>query len=170
MHPGYVPPAAAGKVWLYVIVNDADTGAALSEAHVVVSASGETTKSDYTDVSGSMHIQWKNATSTYIAVDKSGYNPASKYTVTSDFGPDTVRVELHRSTITPTATMTTGPGGTVPVTPGPGQNPDGSFPDGYANAQGQAIMNLLAYHGYDLVLLCILVTMLALLGVRLGGK
>jgi len=172
MHPGYVPPAAEGKVWLYVIVNDADTGASLSNAHVVVSGSGETSKSDYTDSSGSMHIQWKNSSVTYVTADKSGYTTVSKTTTTSAFGPDTVRIELHKSTVTPTATMTTGPGGTVPTTAGPWgtPGPEGTMPPGYTNARGQQIMDLLAYHGYDLVLLCIMVTMLALLGVRLGGK
>lgn len=162
MHPGYVPAAADGKVWLYVIVNDADTGASLQDAHVSISGSGQTTKSDVTDSTGSIHIQWVNASTAYVTASKSGYTSGSKTVTTSDFGPDTVRIELHRSIVTPTATMTTGPGGTVPTTLAPGLNPDGSYPAGYANTQGTQMMNLLAENGYNLVMLCIVVTMIAL--------
>ena len=91
---------------------------------------------------------------------------------TSDFGPDTVNVQLHAGTQTMTIVPTTGPGGTVPTTVGPWgtPGPEGTMPAGYTNAQGQRMMDLLAFYGYDLVLLCILVTILALAWSEIGRK
>lgn len=174
MVPGYVPPAADGYVWVYVHVTDWSGSQDIEDARVSLSGLNMITRSDYTDGSGVVHLQWKNASEAYINVGKPGYTTSMTVITTSDFGPDTVNIQLHAGTQTMTIVPTTGPGGTVPTTLGPYGSqtpaPGVPMPEGYTNLQGQAIMDLLAYHGYDLVLLCILVTMLALLGVKLGGR
>jgi len=159
MYPGYMPPAATGKVWLYIIVNDADTGASLSGARVQLDATGQTRKSDVTDATGSVHIQWANKTATWIHVgDMAGYGSADAYTTTSDYGPDTVRVELHRGTVTPTATATTGSGGTaVPTT------------DARTNTQKQDdVANLVLDNAYGLVAFFIMLIIIG--GVKMISK
>ena len=73
MIPGYVPPAATGYVWVYVHVTDWSGSQDIADARVSISGSGMTTRSDYTDGSGVVHLQWKNASEAYINVGKSGY-------------------------------------------------------------------------------------------------
>jgi len=174
MIPGYVPPAATGYVWVYVHVTDWSGSNDIADARVSLSGLGLTTRSDYTDSSGIVHIQWPNATEAYINTGKAGYTTDMTIITTSDFGPDTVNVRLHAGTQTMTIVPTTGPGGTVPTTLGPygsqTPGPGSTMPSGYTNTQGQAMMDLLAFYGYDLAMLCILVTILAMLGVKLGAK
>jgi hypothetical protein len=131
---------------------------------------GLTTKSDTTDASGVVRLQWPNATTAYINVVKAGYTTGIKVIETSDFGPDTVNIALHKGVQTMTIVPTTGPGGTVPTTIGPWgtPGPGGTMPAGYTNSQGQVMMDFLAANGLSLVQLCFLVTILALLGVKLG--
>jgi PKD repeat protein len=168
MVPGYVPPAASGKVWLYVLVNDQTTGAAISGATVSISGTGQTTQTGTTDNVGTISKQWANASTAYVTAAKTGYNTGSKTVVTSSFGPDTIRIELNKGIVTPTATATTGPGGTVAPTLAPGKNADGTYQAGYTNMQGQEMMNWLAENGMALVQLCFLVTVFALLGIKFG--
>ncbi len=171
--PGYVPAAPEGKVYLYVTVNDADTLQGLAGAYVSAAQAGQPTKSDVAGSQGVVIITVKNSTSTYVTASKSGYTSVSRTLTTSAFGPDSLMISLQKSTIQPTATATPGPGGTVAPTISPGQqptNPDGTPNKDYANQQGQIMMNFLASNGLNLVTLCVLVTMLALLGVKLGGR
>jgi PKD repeat protein len=168
MVPGYVPPAASGKVWLYVLVNDQTTGAAISGATVSISGTGQTTQTGTTDNVGTISKQWANASTAYVTAAKTGYNTGSKTVVTSSFGPDTIRIELNKGIVTPTATATAGPGGTVAPTLAPGKNADGTYQAGYTNMQGQEMMNWLAENGMALVQLCFLVTVFALLGIKFG--
>jgi PKD repeat protein len=168
MVPGYVPSPLAGNVWVYVHVTE--SGADLSGTYISLSSTGLYTKSDTTDSSGIARFQWQNSTEVYINAAKAGYTTSSRVITTSAPGPDFVSIELHKGTQTLPLTPTLGPGGTVPTTIGPWgtPGPEGTMPLGYTNAQGQRMMDLLAVHGYDLVLLCIMVTILALLGIKLG--
>ena len=170
MIPGYLPPATTGKIWVYVIVDE--NGANLPGVTVSLSGTGQTTRSDVTDGTGSVHIQWPNLSEVYINAAKAGYTTSSRVFTTSASGPDTIRISLHKGTSTMPLTPTPGPGGTVPTTANPYGTPGplGTMPAGYTNNQGQIMMDYLASHGLELVELCFLVTILAFLGVRLGGK
>lgn len=154
MIPGYVTNATEGHVWLYVLANDYDTGAALSGATVLVSGSGEASQTRTTGLSGQVIFEWANASTIYVTVDKSGYSSVSKVGTTSDYGPDTVRVELHRVIVTPTATSTPGPGG---VTPAP------TLDTRSTTEKDTAMMNQVRDAGPILISLAILATIMGLL-------
>jgi PKD repeat protein len=169
MVPGYAPPAAEGNVVLYIIVNDYDTGAPIPSAQVVVSSSGETTQTKLTGISGQASFEVTNSSLWHITASRSGYQTMTDVVQTSAFGPDVDRIELLKLTVNPTVTGTTLPGElTVRPTVDPRLNPDGSYPSNYGNLKGQDMMNWLATNGMDLVQLCFMVTVLALLGVKLG--
>lgn len=173
MVPGYLPLPADGKVWVYVHVQDLQTNQNLEDAYVSLSALGQTTRSDYTGASGTVAIQWPNDTATYANVVYPGYTSGTSVFTTSHFGPDFVNVLIHKGTHTATFTMTPGPGGVTTaqtIDPWGTPGPYGTMPEGYTASRGQAAMDLLAFYGYDLVLLAILVTILAMLGVKLGGR
>jgi hypothetical protein len=73
---------------------------------------------------------------------------------------------LSKLTVTPTITATPLPG---EVTPRPTTDPnDPSLHGGDTSLKAQEMMNWLAMNGMDLVQLCFLVTVLALLGVKFG--
>jgi PKD repeat protein len=172
LFPGYLPPAAAGHVRLYAIVNDYTTGAPVLNAQVEFKGSGESTQIKYTSVSGIAQVEWANVSTVYVSASKAGYSPASRTIVTTSTGPDTVRLELSAPWVTlPVTSGTPLPGEfTVRPTQDPNKNPDGSYVTGYSNIKGQEMMNWLAEYGFQLVQLCFFVTILGLLGVKLGGK
>lgn len=166
MVPGYVPPAADGYVWLYVIINDLHTGAPLPNAQVQVSSTGETTQTRTTGYNGQAIFQVTNNSVWHISASLAGYQGQSEVVTTSSAGPDVVRIELYRATVTTVPTGTVLPG---ELTPRPTQDPAGNpGTPGYTNAKGQEMMDWLAQNGMDLVQLCFMVTVLALLGVKLG--
>lgn len=170
MIPGYVPAAPDGKVYLYVTVNDYDNSIMIPSAYVTASWSGGGYAAATTSATGTAILTVKNSTSIYITATKSGYVSVNRVITTSPFGPDSTTIGLHRMTVQPTATATTGPGGTVAPTVNPYGTtlPSGVMPPGYTNNQGQIMMDFLATNGLGLVQLCFLVTILALLGVKLG--
>ena len=171
MVPGYVPNATAGKVWVYTIVNDIDTGNPLSNAYVQISGTGQATRGCYTNSAGQCSLEWANLSTAYITASKSGYVSATEIHTTSADGPDNVRIELRKSTVTATPTSTVPPGGvTTAQTVDPLGTPDenGNYPSGYSNAKGAQMMGWLAANGMSLVQLCFFVTILALLGVKFG--
>lgn len=166
MVPGYVPPAADGYVWLYVIINDLATGAPLPNAQVQVSSTGETTQSRTTGYNGQASFQVTNNSVWHVSASLSGYKSETEVVTTSSAGPDVVRIELYRTTVTTVPTGTVLPG---ELTPRPTQDPAGNpGTPGYSNAKGQEMLDWLAQNGMDLVQLCFMVTVLALLGVKLG--
>jgi hypothetical protein len=162
------PTPSAGNITLIVIVNDKVTALPLSAAQVRVTVPAGMTYSGTTGSNGQATFTVPNASANYVTASKTGYNTQTEIIVTSDYGPDTLRIELPRTIVNPTATMTPGPGGTVPTTLAPGKNPDGTYQPGYTNMQGQEMLNWLAENGMSLVQLCFMVTVLALLGVKLG--
>lgn len=162
------PTPSTGNVTLVVLVNDKVTALPLSSASVSVTIPTGWTYSGVTGSTGQAVFTVPNSSSSYVTASKSGYNTQTEIITTSAFGPDSLRIELPRLVIAPTKTMTPGPGGTVPVTVAPGQNPDGSYKSGYTALEGQNMLNWLAANGMQLVQLCFFVTILALLGVKLG--
>lgn len=173
MWPEDIPAAATGKVNLFVIVNDYESGNAITGASVSFrdSATGVTT-SHTTGHSGTVQTTATNATMMYITVSKYGYDTRTVPFETSDFGPDTKRVELFKSVVTtvPTATIPHG-GVTTAVTVDPAGTPDpAGGSSGYSTAKGQQMMDYLAMNGMDLVQLCVMVTILGLLGFKMGGR
>lgn len=115
LFPGYVPPAAAGKVRLYVLVNDYQTGLPINGANVQVSGSGQTTVSSTTGKSGDISLEWVNLSTAYVTASKNGYTTGSRTVTTSASGPDTVRIELYRAMVTTAPTSTIPPGGVTPA-------------------------------------------------------
>lgn len=167
--PGYMPNASAGKVWVYVSVSDFSTSAPLPDVLVSISGSGLSTQSATTGSSGAVALQWPNSTTAYINAAKSGYTTGSKVITTSATGPDTTSISIHRGTLTATLTPST-TSATPIITIGPYGTPgaSGTYGPGYVNNQGQIMMDFLATNGLSLVELCVMVTILALLGVKLG--
>lgn len=164
-------PSTAGMVVLNVLANDIESGYALPGATVQVK-DGATgiTYTETTPTSGTARFEVTNKSTSYITVKKYGYVSKTVTLETSDFGPDTKRVELERATVTtgPTPTIPVG-GVTTAVTVDPVGTPDpAGGPSGYSNAKGQQMMDYLAAHGMDLVQLCFLVTILGLMGIKLG--
>ena len=77
-------------------------------------------------------------------------------------------VYLNSLAYTATPTSTPGPHGTITTSPYGTPGPMGTMPSGYTNNQGQRMLDFLATNGMGLVELCFMVTVLALLGVKLG--
>lgn len=166
--PGYVPAAPSGSVYVFAKVSDAYTLYPIDKANVQVAGSGVNSSSQATNAAGLAIFTVPNNTAMTFTAYKQGWISKSKTITTSPFGPDTAIIELERSTTTVTPTQTAGPGGTVAPTQDPYLNPDGSYPDGYSNMQGQNMLNWLAANGMSLIQLCFMVTVMALLGVKFG--
>jgi PKD repeat protein len=168
--PDYIPAPSAGNVSLYVLVYDQQTGSPLYLSSVRVDGNNINTYLKNTGPEGQAIFTIKNNTAIHVTASKAGYNTITRTMTTSNLGPDTLMISLPRATETPTITATTGPGGTVPTTIGPygTPGPGGTMAPGYTNNQGQLMMDFLARNGLSLVELCFFVTVLALLGVKLG--
>jgi PKD repeat protein len=168
--PDYLPPPSAGNVSLYVLVYDQQTGSPLYLSTVQVDGNNINTYLKNTGPEGQAIFTIKNNTAIHVTASKAGYNTITRTMTTSNTGPDTLMISLPRSTVTVAPTQTTGPGGTIPVTIGPygTVGPGGTMAPGYTNNQGQLMMDFLARNGLSLVELCFFVTVLALLGVKLG--
>jgi PKD repeat protein len=168
--PDYIPAPSAGNVSLYVLVYDQQTGSPLYLSSVRVDGNNINTFLKNTGPEGQAIFTIKNNTAIHVTASKAGYNTITRTMTTSNTGPDTLMISLPRSTVTVAPTQTTGPGGTVPTTIGPygTPGPGGTMAPGYTNNQGQLMMDFLARNGMSLVELCFYVTVLALLGVKLG--
>jgi PKD repeat protein len=112
-------------------------------------------------------VQWvvPNETQVHLTGSKAGYDGADEVINTGEGPSYSTILYLDQQGLTPTPTYTStvttvGPYGT----PGP----SGTMPAGYTNNQGQQMMDFLAANGLSLVQLCFFVTVLALLGVKLG--
>jgi PKD repeat protein len=168
--PDYIPAPSSGNVSLYVLVYDQQTGTPLYLSSVRVDGNNINTILKNTGPEGQAVFTIKNQTSIHVTASKAGYNTITRTMTTSNTGPDTLMISLPRSTVTVAPTQTTGLGGTVPTTIGPygTPGPGGTMAPGYTNNQGQLMMDFLARNGLSLVELCFFVTVLALLGVKLG--
>jgi PKD repeat protein len=168
--PDYIPAPSAGNVSLYTLIYDQQTGSPLYLSSVRVDGNNINTYLKNTGPEGQAVFTIKNNTLVHVTASKAGYNTITRTMTTSNLGPDTLMISLPRSTVTVAPTQTTGPGGTVPTTIGPygTPGPGGTMAPGYTNNQGQLMMDFLARNGLSLVELCFFVTILALLGVKLG--
>ena len=165
MWPDYIPAPSAGNVTLYALVYDQQTGAPLYLSMVRVDGNTINTVLTTTGPEGQAMFTIKNDTSIHVTASKTGYSSITKVITTSHFGPDTVMISLPRLTVTTIPTATPGPGGTTPVYVDPN---DPSFHGGDTSMKAQEMMNWIAMNGMTLVQLCFLVTVFALLGVKLG--
>lgn len=163
--PSDLPPAPDGKITLYIIVTDAEYGALLSGASIMVRDNTGTTQAQTTSISGARSFFVSNSSLVYVSVSKSGYISRARTVSTPVSGTDTETISLQRAVITTQATSTIPPGG---VTTAVTVDPNDPSITGSTTAKGQEMMNWLAMNGMSLVQLCFLVTILALLGVKLG--
>jgi PKD repeat protein len=170
----------AGNVTLYVTVVDDDTTFRLAGATVNIGSSviiGGDFHSVTTNAAGVAKDVVKNNTIVHLYTSKSGYNGVSS-TVNTGTGSGgsahvDVEVRLTKSVITPTATITTLPGGGYPTVaptylpncdPGKSDYNDVKCRQSHSNSG----LNFLAEHMEDLIMLCVFVTMMYLLGFKLG--
>jgi hypothetical protein len=157
----------AGFVTLYINTRNYDTKAVLTGVNLQIknlvtgAITGESTGS--TD---SVSTVVTNATNYQITGSKSGYLSKTININSGEASSKTVVVELSKATVTTAPTSTIPPGGVTPVIT---QDPnDPSLHGGDTSLKAGEMMTWLAMHGMDLVQLCFLVTVFALLGVKLG--
>jgi hypothetical protein len=165
----YNAGTGAGNTDLYVTVMGNPGLVPISNAQVRIDIPNNASLFGYTSGSGVQRFTVPNNTVLHVTGSKSGYQ--SQTTVMNSGSGTTAfaNIVLDRLTVTFTPTSTIPPGGVTPaITLAPGKNPDGSYQPGYTNMQGQGMMNWLAENGMMLVQLCFLVTIFALLGVKLG--
>lgn len=160
MQPGSVAPAPTGKVKLFVLVNDFDSGAAVSNAKVTVSMFQESTVIGYTNTAGTATFDVKNVTGFTATAEKNGYYAVTRSGTTTASGPDTIRIELRKPTVTPVVTRTPVAG---EVTARP------TLDMRTASEKDNDIMDLIRNNGESLVSLAILMTMIFLVG-GIGGR
>jgi len=155
MQPGSVPPAPAGKVKLFVLVNDYDTGKAIDQAIVTVYMFQDSTIMSNTNNAGSVQMSVKNNTAFSATAEKNGYTPQTRTGTTTASGPDTIRIELRRATVTPVVTGTIIQG-ELTVRP--------TIDTRTANEKDQDMMDQIREAGPFLISLCILSTVIFLVG------
>lgn len=172
--------ASEGYISLYIHVKDYDTLVGIPDAHITgggqnygvmvnSSAFGLTT-----NAAGIASIQVRNNTNIYLTVSKNGYSPATQVVATGTGSGGTasksVTILLGKGTVTVAPTATTYPGqpGVFPTTVTTIDPNDPALNDGDTSLKAQEMMNWLAMNGMDLVQLCFLVTVMALLGVKFG--
>ena len=160
MQPGSVAPAPTGKVKLFVLVNDFDNGAAVSGAKVTVSMFQESTVIGYTNTAGTATFDVKNVTGYTATAEKNGYYAVTRSGTTTASGPDTIRIELRKPTVTPVVTRTPVAG---EVTARP------TLDMRTSSEKDNDIMDLIRNNGESLVSLAILMTMIFLVG-GIGGR
>jgi PKD repeat protein len=163
---------SAGNVTLYIHVKDYDTLAPIPGAGVTWINAGGPTMTHTANAAGIASFVVPNNTNIKYTAEKSGYNSKTQ-TVNSGTGSggdayksDTIL--LTKSVVTQTPVITTLPGGGLPTTLLPGCEKDPYSPECRA-AHANYSLGLLAEYMDDLILLCIMVTILYLLGFKLGG-
>jgi hypothetical protein len=166
MYPYSLAPSA-GYTDLYTGVRNSDDKSPITYAPIgitIISTGaywGTNSGPSGTDV-----LTLPNQTAIRIVVSKAGYSAATISTNTGTGTTKYVYVDLTRATVTPTVTATPLPG---EITPRPTQDPnDPSLHSGDTSMKAQEMMNWLAMNGMMLVQICFLVTVFALLGVKLG--
>jgi hypothetical protein len=156
----------AGFVTLYINTRDYDSKAVLTNVNLQIknlvtgAVTGESTGS--TD---SVATVVTNATNYQITGSKSGYLSKTININSGEAASKTVVLELSRATASPTPTPTIS--GQPTAVPTQDEN-DPILHDGDTSLKAQEMMNWLAMNGMMLVQLCFLVTIFALLGVKLG--
>lgn len=161
----YESAAAPGETSLYVEVKDAQTHSYIPYAVVQAAVDGGYTYSQNTATAGSAVFLVPNSTIVRITASASGYMSGSTVVNSGTGTSYTTSIELSRQVVTATPTSTVPPGGVTPVRT---VDPNDPSITGSTNAKGQEMLNWLAMNGMDLVQLCFLVTVMALLGIKFG--
>jgi hypothetical protein len=157
----------AGFVTLYINTRNYDSKAVLTGVNLQIKnlVTGATT-GESTGLTDSVTTVVTNATNYQITGSKSGYL-SKTININSGEGPSkTVVLELSKATVTTAPTSTIPPGGVTPVVTVDPSDP--SLHGGDTSMKAQEMMNWLAMNGMMLVQLCFLITIFALLGVKLG--
>jgi hypothetical protein len=167
--PMYAPSTAPpiGSVNLNVLVYGSDQVAPLAGATVTATPSGGAQQSINTDAGGNALFVVPNNTLIYLTAVAGGYSKATTTYTTTTTQDQFTQITINRISVTPTITQTPLPGET---TVRPTQDPNDPAITGNTNAKAQEMMNWLAMNGLSLVQLCFLITILALIGVKFGGK
>lgn len=156
------PAPGGGEVNLIVLVYDKATQAPISGAELSAIFPNGSMLGGVTGSSGQEIFTVPNMSVIRVTASKAGYLTGTKTTTTTATGPDTIRIELSRQTITTAPTATTGPGGTTPI---PVQTVDSRT----ANQKDQDMMNQIRDSGSGLVTLAIIATFCGLLGLMRKG-
>lgn len=153
---------SAGNLTLFVTVESLELPHNTIQGAEVTAAWGSQYASAVTNAAGSVSFAVPNNTAVYLSAFKSGYvSSGTSYITGSANGgsaSETTVIYIGQSYVTVTATATTGPGGTVPVTVDP-RTPAEKEAD---------IANILIDYGDMLVLFFIALTVIG--GVKMIGK
>jgi PKD repeat protein len=181
MWPTFAKNVSAGNVSLYVTVQDKDTHAAIKGAQVTMSPSTGSAQGTTTNEAGIAYFVVKNQTLCYITAQATGQGYSTGVTTIntgsgsggSASAAATILLSKNLVTQTPTTVVTTLPGGGTPtptVTVLPGCE-DQVTAEGQAKcraAQSNQGLSYLSAHMMDLIMICVFVTIMYLLGIRLG--
>jgi hypothetical protein len=163
----YETIAPPGETSLYVEVRDAQTHYIVTYSVVRIDYNGLTFSQNTGNTPSALFLV-PNNTIIHATASKTGYVSGTIVTNSSSGSTKTVTIELSKATVTTVPTGTVLPGET---TVRPTVDPsDPSLHGGDTSMKAQEMMNWLAMNGMSLVQLCFLVTIMALLGVKLGGK
>lgn len=180
MWPTFAKNVSEGNVSLYVTVKDKDTKANIAGAGVTISPSVGSAQSTTTNAAGIAYFIVTNNTAVLVTAQAigQGYQTATT-TINTGTGSGgsaaaAATILLGKNTVTPTfPTVTTLPGGGTPtptITILPGCE-DQTSPEGQAKcrkAQSNQGLSFLSAHMLDLIMICVFVTIMYLLGFKLG--
>lgn len=179
MFPSNVTNVSAGNVTLYINVIDTwAPGTPVSGATVSITYAWPAIQYGTTNEAGMISFTVPNNTVIQVAANKAGYTGVSDSvnSGTGSGGEASVSKTLYitKKTVTTAPTATTLPGGGTPtpqVTYLPHCDPSAAdYDEALCRAsKGGVGLNLLADYMDDLILLCIFVTIMYLLGFKLGG-
>lgn len=179
MFPSNVTNVSAGNVTLYINVIDTwAPGTPVSGATVSITYAWPAIQYGTTNEAGMISFTVPNNTVIQVAANKAGYTGVSD-SVNSGAGSGgeasvSKTLYITKKTVTTAPTATTLPGGGTPtpqVTYLPHCDPSAAdYDEALCRAsKGGVGLNLLADYMDDLILLCIFVTIMYLLGFKLGG-
>lgn len=160
--PGSGLPGDPGvnNVNLIIIVNDKTTSQPIEGATTSVTVPTGSTQGKLTNSAGTAMYAVPNMSVILVTASKTGYIHASKSTTTTQWGPDTVRIELNKIVVTPTVT----------ATPLPGELTVRPTIDIRTDAEKDSdMMGILRDNGEILINLAILVTIVSLFGLMRKG-
>ncbi len=163
--PGLDP--GPGNVNLYVTAYGSDQVAPMPGVQITAVISGGATTAEVTGSNGVSTFVLPNSTLIYVSGSKAGYQKVTSTITLTNVTDQYLNLALQKATVTTAPTQTIVPG---ELTTRPTVDPNDPAITGNTNAKAQEMMNWLAMNGMDLVQLAFLVTVLAFLGVKLGGK
>jgi PKD repeat protein len=180
MWPTFAKNVSDGNVSLYVTVQDKDTRAAIVGAGVTISPSKGSAQSTTTNGAGIAYFIVTNSTDVYITATAPGmgYKPAVT-TINTGTGSGgsasaAATILLSKGLVTPTfPTVTTLPGGGTPtptttILPGCEDQISAAGQEKCRAAQSNQGLSFLSGNLLGLIQICFVVTILYLLGIKLG--